>query len=114
MLWRGAELNCRPRAYETPALPLSYPANVRGGLSDRRARHKPRRPLPAGGEPTGGESLRSSNSRSAEAKTTINARRGQTIDNCRELTHYQLVQVAVHRGQDWVRRSGAYGLIRIT
>src|SRR5262249_34533485 len=24
--WRRADLNCRPRAYETPALPLSYPA----------------------------------------------------------------------------------------
>ena len=24
--WREADLNCRPRAYETPALPLSYPA----------------------------------------------------------------------------------------
>src|SRR3954471_12347134 len=22
--WRGADLNCRPRAYESPALPLSY------------------------------------------------------------------------------------------
>lgn len=31
-LWKekwcqGAELNCRPRAYESPALPLSYPDN---------------------------------------------------------------------------------------
>jgi hypothetical protein len=29
-LWREAELNCRPRAYETPALPLSYRAVVGG------------------------------------------------------------------------------------
>jgi hypothetical protein len=28
-LWRRADLNCRPRAYETPALPLSYPAKGR-------------------------------------------------------------------------------------
>lgn len=36
--WREADLNCRPRAYETPALPLSYPA-----LTVQEPRRSPRR-----------------------------------------------------------------------
>jgi hypothetical protein len=27
---QGGELNSRPRAYESPALPLSYPGDLRG------------------------------------------------------------------------------------
>jgi hypothetical protein len=47
-LWRRADLNCRPRAYETPALPLSYPAKGREPKSERpfmqEARRGSRRP----------------------------------------------------------------------
>lgn len=38
--WRRADLNCRPRAYETPALPLSYPAEGRETKGSRRSRQE--------------------------------------------------------------------------
>ena len=41
-LWRRADLNCRPRAYETPALPLSYPAKRREPKGWRPSRQAPR------------------------------------------------------------------------
>src|ERR1051325_4126782 len=40
--WRGADLNCRPRAYETPALPLSYPAEGREAKGWKLFRQGPR------------------------------------------------------------------------
>ena len=33
-LWQEGDLNSRPRAYESPALPLSYPANGNGLLTN--------------------------------------------------------------------------------
>src|SRR5579862_6828897 len=39
--WQGGELNSRPRAYESPALPLSYPAaNGRVKLANTSFRFK--------------------------------------------------------------------------
>lgn len=33
-MWQEGDLNSRPRAYESPALPLSYPANGNGLLTN--------------------------------------------------------------------------------